>query len=100
MMNFSKHSKVIVAKLQKRNNVLKALADSAWGKSKETILTTFKAIGKSIINYAAPIWTPQASKTSLDKIQVCQNAALRVVYRISPHGTPRPPAHDEQDFVR
>jgi hypothetical protein len=57
--------------------VIKALATTKSGQSKESLVTTYKAIGRSIIDYAAPIWSPNASQTSFEKLQVAQNAALR-----------------------
>ena len=38
----------------------------------------YQAIGRSIVNYAAPVWSTNISKTSLDKIRVAQNEALRI----------------------
>ena len=35
-----------------RNNVLKALADTNWGQQKETLLMTYKALGRLIPNYS------------------------------------------------
>ncbi|KAL1447255.1 hypothetical protein WDU94_002708, partial [Cyamophila willieti] len=78
LLTFSEHLKLTQNKTQKRNNVLKAIAGSTWGKDKETLVTTFKAICRPIVHYAAPIWTPQASKTNFNKLQVTQNTALRV----------------------
>lgn len=40
-------------------NVLKAVAGRTWGKGKETLIKTYKAIGRSNLNYAAPVWSPQ-----------------------------------------
>ena len=39
---------------------------------------TCKAVGRSIANYAAPVWSTKASNTSMEKIQVAQNEALRI----------------------
>ena len=44
-----------MTKLQNRNNILKALAGTSSGMSKELLLTTYKAIGQSILNYGCPI---------------------------------------------
>lgn len=77
LLNFSEHVKVTRTKVQRRNNVLKALAGSTWGKEKETIVTSYKAICRSVVNYAAPIWTPQACDTNWKKLQSSQNGALR-----------------------
>ena len=63
----------------KRNNVLIALADTNWGQQKEMLLLTYKALGRSIANYAALVWSTNASDTSLRKIQCMQNEALRII---------------------
>ena len=78
MHNFGQHAATIKSKVSKRNNVLKCLAGTKWGKSKEIIVNTYKAIGRSVINYAAPVWTPSLSKTNWDRLETTQNAALRV----------------------
>ena len=57
--------------------MLKTLAGSSWGQDKETLLMTYNALGKSIANYAAPVWSTNASDSSFKKIQTAQNAALR-----------------------
>ena len=66
-------------RVSKINNVLKALAGTNWGQQKETLLLTYKALGRSIANYAAPVWSTNASDTSLGKIQRTQNEALRII---------------------
>lgn len=78
LLSFADYAKQVCGKMQSRNNVLKSLAGTSWGKDKETITTTFKAIGRSILNYAAPVWSSQLSDTSWGKLQVTQNVALRV----------------------
>ena len=50
-----------------------------WGQQKETLLLTYKALGRSIAHYAAPVWSTNASDTSLGKIQRTQNEALRII---------------------
>ena len=42
---------------------------------KETLLMTYKAVGRSIINYAAPVWSPNLHDTNYRKIQYTQNEA-------------------------
>ena len=42
-----------------------------------SINTTYKAIGKSILNYCAPIWTPTLADIHWKDLQTAQNAALR-----------------------
>ena len=69
----------MVNRVSKRNNVLKALAGTNWGQQKETLLLTYKALGRSIANYAAPVLSTNASDTSLENIQRTQNEALRII---------------------
>ena len=38
----------------------KALAGTNWGQQKETLLLTYKTLGRSIANYAAPVWNTNA----------------------------------------
>ena len=65
--------------VNKRNNVLKALAGTNWGQQKETLLLAYKALGRLIANYAESVWSTNASDTSLEKIQRTQNEALRII---------------------
>ena len=67
--SFNTHCVQMANRVSKRNNVLKAMADTNWGQQKETLLLTYKALGRSIANYAAPVWSTNASDTSLGKIQ-------------------------------
>ena len=75
---FHHHCEYVANRVSKRNNILKALAGTSWGQQKETLLMTYKAVGRSIVDYAAPVWSTNASNTSMEKIQVAQNEALRI----------------------
>ena len=78
MLNFGPHIKNIKERVQNRNNVLKCLAGSTWGKDKEILLDTYKATGRSILNYATPIWTPYLCETNWKELETAQNSALRL----------------------
>ena len=78
MMTFGRLSKNISEK-QKRHNVLKMIAGSDWGCTKETLAVTYKAIGRGVLNYAAPVWTPTFSNTNWNTLQTKQNADLPTV---------------------
>ena len=41
-------------------------------------ITDDKAVGRSIINYAAPVWSPNLHDTNYIKIQYTQNESLRI----------------------
>ena len=78
-LSFHVHCEQAATRVSKRNNILKTLAGTTWGQQKETILLTYKALGRSIANYAAPVWSTNASNTSIGKIQTAQNKALKIV---------------------
>ena len=54
-LTFTQHGSNIAVKVRQRNNVLKALTGSTWGCDKETLLTTYQAIGRSILSYCCPV---------------------------------------------
>ena len=79
LFSFSKHVGNVTQKVKERNKILRALTGSTWGKNKETILATYKAIGRSLIDYASPAWSPCISDTQWKNLQTVQNTALRIV---------------------
>ena len=76
--HFHKHVEALVAKAKQSLSILKALTGTNWGQQKETIVATFKALIDSTFMYAAPIWFPNASESSIGKLQTIQNSALRI----------------------
>ena len=66
-------------RVSKINNVLKVLAGTNREQQKETLLLTYKTLGRSIANYAAPVWRTNASDTILGNIQRTQNEALGII---------------------
>ncbi|VDN16023.1 unnamed protein product [Dibothriocephalus latus] len=57
------------------------------GCAKGTLAITFKALAKPHLTYAAPIWSPIISSSSLHRLQSAQNPVLRTItgfYKMSP----------------
>ena len=75
-ISFHKHCNYVSDRINKRNNMLEVLARSSWGQDKETLLMTYNTLGKSIANYAVPVWSTNASDSSFKKIRTAHNAAL------------------------
>ena len=48
------------------------------GTTERNLLMTYKAVGRSIINYAAPVWSTNLHDTNYRNIQYTQNEALRI----------------------
>ena len=78
---FHNHCNYMSDRIDKRINILKALAGSSLGQDKDTLLLTYNALGKYIASYAAPVWITNASDLSFKKIQTAKNTALRIVTR-------------------
>ena len=76
-LSFHKHCNYVSERIDKGNNMLKALAGSSWGQEKETLLMTYNALGKSIASYATPVWSTNASDSSFKKIQTAQKKRPR-----------------------
>ena len=76
-LSFHKHCTYVSDRIDKRDNLLKALPGSSWGQEKESLLMTYNALGKSIASYATPVWSTNASNSRFKKIQTAHNADLR-----------------------
>ena len=72
---FTQHCNNMAVIVQQRNNVLKSLAGFTWGCDKETLLTSYQAIGRSIRSYYCPVWTPSPKDTNWSWLQRAQNSS-------------------------
>ena len=77
-LTFTQHCNNIAVKVQQSSNILKALSGSTLGCYKETLLSTYKKIGRSIISCCIPVWKSTPMDTNLCRLQLAQNFALRV----------------------
>ena len=49
------------------------------GKTKQkTLIATYKATVRPILEYASTVWSPIIEETNLNELQVTQNASLRI----------------------
>ena len=71
------HIHNISVQIHKPLQMIKALTATGWGKSKETLMAIYKAFMSPALEYASSIWSPLASSTSINKVQVMQNATFR-----------------------
>ena len=76
-LTYSTHIHNISVQAHKPLQIIKALTATGWGKQKETLMATYKAVMRPTLEYASSVWSPIASSTSINKRQVMQNAALR-----------------------
>lgn len=78
MYCFGPHIEKTVNKVKSKLNILKSLTGTDWGQNKEIMLTTYKAICRSNLEYGSHIWSPIITPTNWDKLQRLQNCALRI----------------------
>ena len=76
-MKFSKHVDDINTIVRRKLSVLKAISGVDCGRAKEDLIYLFKQYIRPHFSYASNAWRPNASKTSLKKLQTTQNMALR-----------------------
>ena len=67
---------------------------AGWCKQKTTFMATYKAVMRAPLEYASSIGSPLASSTSINKLQVMHNAALRTATGCT-QDTNIPHLHDE-----
>src|SRR5881296_2283226 len=77
--NFAEHARITKDKADSSIKILKALTSTSWGKQKETLLATYKTIVLPVIEYASTVWSHTISDSNLQKLQITQNDALRVI---------------------
>ena len=92
------HIQNIATHAQKPLQVIKTLTGTTWGKQKEILVATYKAVMKPTLEYASSIWSIMASPTSINKLQVIQNAALRACTGCT-HDTNIQHLHDETNIL-
>lgn len=77
-LTFRPHVEAINSKAKRRLNVLRALSNTTFGHSKESITTIYKQFIRPILTYAHPSWNTDIAPTHTNTLQKTQNMALRV----------------------
>ena len=83
-LHFHKNTEIIVNRAKNRLKMLRKLKGTSWGVSSSLIITTYKILIRSLIDYAA-LTIPLLSKTSLNKLESIQRNAIRIAYRCPPN---------------
>ena len=78
-LTYSTHTKQLTNNAKKSLNVLKALTSTSWGKDKETLTLTYKTIIRPKLEYGNTIFYPIASETQLQRLQIIDNTAKRII---------------------
>ena len=78
LFTFSPHTREVAKACTDRLKILKALAGTSWGQDSDTMLLTYKALIRSKMDFASPIWAANIKPSSLRRLQSIQNSALRL----------------------
>jgi ribonuclease HI len=78
-LSFTEHVLKVVEKVGKRNRILSSLSTKIWGWKKKKLAQVYHTMQKSVLDYAAPGWQPYLSETQMNKLEVAQNSALRII---------------------
>ena len=77
MFYFNAHAIAQARKGSAGLNILRAVSDTTFGHDKECLTQTFKSLIRPFFDYCAPIVFPLYSQTSIRRLQLVQNRALR-----------------------
>jgi len=78
-LTFNAHVNNIVAKIKSRTNIIRKLAGTDWGFEADNLRSTYIALCRSTIEYAAAGWTSWLSPSSLEKLEAAQRFAGRAI---------------------
>lgn len=76
-LNWNEHISDLVTQCKKRINIIKMLANRDWGSDRGTLLTLYKTLIRSKIDYGSAVYS-SARTTQLKKLDVIQNLAIRI----------------------
>lgn len=76
-LTWTEHINYIIDKCKKRLNILKCLSSTRWGATKETMITLYKALIRSHLDYGS-IAFDSTSKTNKNKLDSIQYQALKL----------------------
>ena len=76
-LNWKAHIDYIIEKCKKRLNLMRAISGNGWGACKKTLLTIYKALIRSILDYGDVAYS-SACKRQLDRLSGIQIEALRL----------------------
>ena len=76
-LTYSTHIHNISVQAHTPLQIINSLTATGWGKQKETLMATYKAVMRPALEYSSSIWPHISSSTSINKLQVMQNAALQ-----------------------
>ena len=78
-LSFGPQVDAVRKKVGGKCNLLAVVASREWGWKKEYLKRVFQATVGSVLNYCGAAWQPWLAASNVDKLDACQNRALRLV---------------------
>ena len=78
-LSFKDHTDEKAKMMGKRNNILRALSGRSWGQKSTTLRSVYSTYTLPAAEYAAGAWAPFTAKSHLNKLEVKQNEAARII---------------------
>ncbi len=85
-LSFCQHANYIKERAETRMNMLRSLRGRSWGTNIELLLTTYKALIRSLIDYAPPV-TMAMCDTARKTLETIQSKTVRSITRWAPGET-------------
>lgn len=76
-LNWRQHIDYVIAKCQKRLNLMRSVSGTTWGADRRPLLTIYRALIRSVIDYGAIVYD-SASESQLTRLTALQCQALKV----------------------
>ena len=78
-LQFGPHVDKVVEKIESRQKLLRAVANTSWGWRKENLVQIYSAYINSAIEYSGFAWLSSVAKTHRERLEVAANKAIRLV---------------------
>ena len=78
-LTFKDHTNEKSQKMKERNRILRALAGRSWGQDSSNLRSVHVTYTQPVGQYAIGAWGPFTSKSNMDKLEVRQNEAARII---------------------
>ena len=78
-LSFKTHCDEKAKMMGKRNNIVRALSGRSWGHNSQDLRSIHTTYTQPAAEYAAGAWAPFAAKSNLDKLEVKQKEAARII---------------------
>jgi len=89
-LSFAAHAANVANKVKQRSNIIRQLSYTDWGHEVTNLRSSYIALCRSCVEYAAAGWAPWMSKSTLSQLEAAQRHAARAItglIKTSPNDT-------------